>query len=162
MSERFEAVFSNAALHWMMDGATVVQGVHRHLKADRCFVGEMNGHGNVTAVVAAILAVLDRYGIDSTARHAWYFPTAQEYAALLHNHSFVVTEIWLIPRAMLLPMGIEGWIASFAGPFLNTVDLDKRGRIVLEIDDLLKWSLCDGQGHWTADYVRLRFAAHRR
>jgi trans-aconitate methyltransferase len=162
LPERFDAVFSNAALHWMPNAAAVVQGVHRHLKPSGRFVGEMGGHGNVAAVVTAILAVLDRHGIDGNSLYPWFFPTAEEYAALLESHGFVVTHIRLIPRPTPLPTGIEGWLATFAGPFLSAVDPDKRGRIVLEIRDLLKRSLCDGQGRWTADYVRLRFAAHCR
>jgi trans-aconitate methyltransferase len=161
LPERFEAVFSNAALHWMPDAAVVVQGVHRHLKAGGRFVGEMGGHGNVAAVVTAILAVLDRHGIDGAVLYPWSFPTDEAYAALLESHGFIVTDIRLFARPTPLPTGIEGWLATFAGPFLSAVDRDKRDRIVAEIRDLLKWSLCDGQGRWTADYVRLRFAAHR-
>jgi trans-aconitate methyltransferase len=162
LPERFDAVFSNAALHWMPNAAAVVQGVQRHLKAGGRFVGEMGGHGNVAAVVTAILAVLERHGIAGVALYPWYFPTAEEYAALLESHGFVVIHIRLIPRPTPLPTGIEGWLATFAGLFLSAVDPGKHDQIVSEIRDLLRKSLCDGQGRWTADYVRLRFAAHRR
>jgi hypothetical protein len=73
-----------------------------------------------------------------------------------------VTDIRLIPRPTPLPTGIEGWLATFTGPFLSAVDPNKHDQIVSEIRDLLKWSLCDRQGRWTAAYVRIRFAAHRR
>ena len=162
LPERFDAVFSNAALHWMPNAAAAVHGVQRHLKAGGRFVGEMGGHGNVAAVVTAILAALGRHGIDGAALYPWYFPTTEEYGALLQSHGFVVTTMQLIPRPTPLPTGIEGWLTTFAGPFLSVVDPGKRGQIVSEIRDLLKWSLCDGQERWTADYVRLRFAAHRR
>jgi trans-aconitate methyltransferase len=162
LPERFDAVFSNAALHWMPNAAAVVQGVQRHLKAGGRFVGEMGGHGNVAAVVTAILAVLERHGIAGVALYPWYFPTAEEYAALLESHGFVVIHIRLIPRPTPLPTGIEGWLATFAGPFLSAVDPGEHDQIVSEIRALLRRSLCDGQGRWTADYVRLRFAAHCR
>jgi SAM-dependent methyltransferase len=162
LPERFDTVFSNAALHWMPNAAAVVQGVHRHLKPGGRFVGEMGGHGNVAAVVTAILAVLDRHGIDGAALSPWFFPTAEEYAALLESHGFAVTSIQLMVRPTPLPTGIEGWLTTFAGPFLSAVDPCKHDQIVSEIRDLLKRSLCDGQGRWTADYVRLRFAARRR
>jgi hypothetical protein len=80
----------------MPDAAAVVQGVHRHLKAGGRFVGEMVGHGNVAAVVTAILAVLDRHGIDGAALYPWSFPTDEAYAALLESHGFIVTDIRLI------------------------------------------------------------------
>jgi trans-aconitate methyltransferase len=137
LPERFDAVFSNAALHWMPDAAAVVQGVQRHLKAGGRFVGEMGGHGNVAAVVTAILAILGRHGIDGAALYPWSFPTAEEYGALLQSHGFVVTTMQLIPRPTPLPTGIEGWLATFAGPFLSAVDQGKQEQIVSEICDLL-------------------------
>ena len=96
--QRFDAVFSNAALHWMPNAAAVAQGVHRHLKPGGRFVGEMGGHGNVAAVVTAILAILDHHGIAGSLLYPWFFPTAEEYAALLESHGFVVTSMQLIPR----------------------------------------------------------------
>jgi SAM-dependent methyltransferase len=108
LPERFDAVFSNAALHWMPNTAEVVQGIQRHLKPGGRFVGEMGGHNNVAAVVTAILAVLDHHGIDGNLLYPWYFPTAEEYAALLESHGFVVNHIRLIPRPTPLPTGIAG------------------------------------------------------
>ena len=77
----FDAVFSNAALHWMTRPDDVIAGVARALKPDGRFVGEMGGHGCVAAVVTALLAVLERRGINGRALIPWYFPTPDDYTA---------------------------------------------------------------------------------
>lgn len=156
----FDAVFSNAALHWMREAGDVVQGVRRALKADGRFVAEMGGHGNVAAIVTALLAVLDRHGIDGAARNPWYFPSIEEYSALLSAHGFEVVNIALIPRPTPLPTGMRGWLDTFASPFLRDVhDPQQRAAILDEVTTLLAHSLRDRNGNWSADYMRLRFAA---
>lgn len=156
LPEQFDAIFSNAALHWMLDAEAVVTRVRQHLNPGGRFVGEFGGHGNVAAIVTAIIAVLTQHGIDVLI--PWYFPTTAEYRQLLEFQGFVVDTIELIPRPTLLPTGIEGWLNTFARPFLNSVPDDEA--ILAQIISLLEPSLCDSKGQWTADYVRLRFAAH--
>ncbi len=75
----FDAVFSNAALHWMTRPEAVIQDVARALKPGGCFVGEMGGFGNVGSIVVAILAVLRRFGIDGPCHLTWYFPIPADY-----------------------------------------------------------------------------------
>jgi len=72
-AEEFDAVFSNAALHWMRDPDAVIDGVWRALKPGGCFVGECGGAGNVATVRGALVAVLARRGIDGDAASPWYF-----------------------------------------------------------------------------------------
>jgi len=156
----FDAVFSNAALHWMSrDPSAVVAGVRRTLLPGGRFVGEFGGHGNVAAVVTALIAVLDRHGVDGTAAMPWYFPTADEYRALLEAHGFTVDSIALLPRPTPLPTGIAGWLATFGAPFVRGLPEGERDAVLAEVERLLAPSLRDGGGRWTADYVRLRFAA---
>ncbi len=80
-ASEFDAVFSNAALHWMKrDPETVIQGVRRALKPGGRFVAEMGGHGNVAAITVALCATLEKFGVkDSTALIPWYFPSPDEY-----------------------------------------------------------------------------------
>jgi trans-aconitate methyltransferase len=155
----FDAVFSNAALHWMTRPAEVVAGVCRALRPGGRFVGEFGGFGNVAAIVTALMAVLDRRGIDGAAAKPWYFPTAQEYAALLEEAGFAEVEAWLIPRPTPLPTGMAGWLETFAEPFMRQVAPNERAATLEEAIRLLAPSLRDSRGEWIADYVRLRFAA---
>lgn len=93
----FDAVFSNAALHWMLDPQAVLAGVKRALKPGGRFVAEFGGHGNVAAICTALIASLQFRGISSKGRHPWYFPTTKEYGNLLQTVGFRVDSIELIP-----------------------------------------------------------------
>jgi trans-aconitate methyltransferase len=157
--EEFDAAFSNAALHWMLETDLALENVARALKQRGRFVGEMGAHGNVAAISTAILAVLRAHGIDGESRWPWYFPTPAEYAERLEAHRFVVLRMALIPRPTPLPTGMRGWLETFANPFLAGVSEEERGDILEEVTALLAPSLRGRTGAWTADYVRLRFAA---
>lgn len=155
----FEAVFSNAALHWMTRPAAVVAGVARALVPGGRFVAEFGGFGNVAAVVTALTAALNRRGIDPAPRNPWYFPTVQEYAALLEQHGFRIEEIALVPRPTPLPTGMTGWLETFAGPFVAGLDRAEQQAILQEAEAAMAPALRDGSGGWWADYMRLRFRA---
>lgn len=153
----FDAVFSNAAMHWMLAPDRVIDGVRRALRSGGRFVSEFGGHGCVAAVQVAVSAVLARHGV---AMHSpWYFPTDDEYRVKLEAGGFAVTQIALIPRPTPLPTGMAGWLATFAGPMLKQLPEGVRENAAREMEDLLRPVLCDASGRWTADYVRLRFAA---
>jgi trans-aconitate methyltransferase len=153
----FDAVFSNAALHWMPGAGAVLSGVAAALRPGGRFVGEMGGHGNVAAIATALRAVLHTHGLPSA--FAWFFPTAEEYAALLQAHRFTVESIALIPRPTLLPTGMAGWLATFAGPFMGGVPRADHATMLREVEALLAPALRDTSGRWFGDYVRLRFVA---
>lgn len=160
----FDAVFSNAALHWMKrDPEGVLKSVRRSLKPGGRFAGEFGVHGNVAAITVALLAMLSRRGVQNAASLSpWYFPTTDEYRANLERAGFRVDSIELIPRPIVLPTGMRGWLETFAGPFFQAVPQRDRTQALDEAVDLLRPALCDGEGHWTVDYVRLRFLAYRK
>lgn len=155
----FDAVFTNAALHWMLQPAKVVAGVRRALKPGGRFVGEFGGHGNVAACKTAMIAVLNARGIDGAAFSPWFFPTAEEYGSLLTAHGFQVISAELIQRPTPLPTDVGGWMDTFGAAFFNALPAEDRPAARKEAVDLLRHSLCDSEGKWFADYVRLRFSA---
>lgn len=156
----FDAVFSNAALHWMKrDPDAVVAGVAKALRPGGRFVGEMGGHGNVAAITTALLAVLARRGLDGMTAHPWYFPAPPAYRARLEAHGFRVEAMDLIPRPTPLLTGMPGWLETFAEPFLKLLPEVERAAAKDEAVGLLAPTLRDEAGAWTADYVRLRFRA---
>jgi trans-aconitate methyltransferase len=159
----FDAVFSNAALHWMKRGPDlVIDGVRRALKPEGRFVAEFGGHGCVAAICVALFATLEKYGIeDPAAMNPWYFPSASEYRKRLEEHGFQVEYIELIPRPTPLPTGMRGWLETFAIPLTTTLPAEKRAAFLDEVTDKLRPVLCDSDGHWTADYIRLRFLARK-
>ena len=156
----FDAVFSNAALHWMKsDPDAVIAGVRRALKPGGRFVAEMGGHGCIAAVTVAIIAVMARYGVDAKPLIPWYFPTVDDYRSRLERQGFAVDYIELIPRPTPLPTDMGGWLEVFAASFFARLPRELRTVARDEVIDLLRLVLCDEQGRWTGDYIRLRFAA---
>src|SRR6185437_26276 len=158
-SREFDAVFSNAALHWMKDPDAVIAGVRRALKPGGRFVAEMGGHNNVAAVVVALTAVLARRGIDAARHNPWYFPSAEAYRTKLEAAGFAVDSIAIIPRPTHLTGGIELWLDAFCEPFLAPLSADDRLAARAETIALLRPTLVAEDGRWIADYVRLRFRA---
>jgi len=157
----FDAVFSNAALHWMKrDPDTVIQCVRSALKLGGRFVVEMGGHGNVAAITVALCTTLENYGVKySAAMIPWYFPSPDEYRDRLKRAGFRTDYIELIPRPTLLPTGMRGWLETFAMPFTSNVPHEARANFLDEVTERLRPVLCDASDRWTADYVRLRFLA---
>jgi len=158
---QFDAVFSNAALHWMKRADDVIAGVSRALKCGGRFVGECGGDGCVAAIEGALIAALDRRGMNGRAANPWYFPTVEEYRGRLKAHGFQVNYIALIPRPTPLPGDITGWLETFAESFTALLPTAERPGFIDEVREALRPVLCDGDGNWTADYVRLRFAARK-
>lgn len=157
----FDAVFSNAALHWMKDADAVISGVGRALRPGGRFVAEMGGADNVRLIVTALEEGLERRGIDPSPFNPWYFPTPDDYRARLEAAGFTVDCMELIDRPTTLPGDITGWLETFAGTFTAALPDDRRAAYVGEVRDSLAPRLRDSSGHWQADYVRLRFRAFK-
>lgn len=156
----FNAVFSNAALHWMTDAAAVVAGIHRALVPGGRFVAEFGGHGNVAALLTALRAVAPRYGIDPASVASYYFPTAAAYGALLDEHGFRVEYLALVPRPTVLPTGVSGWVRTFRATLVEQVG-SRADALLAEVEELLAPALRDETGAWVADYVRIRVSARK-
>ena len=154
----FDAVFSNAALHWMTRPAEVVAGIARALKPGGRFVAEFGGHGNVAAVTTAMRAVGACMEGDVGLAGPWYYPTEAEYSELLEAAGFTVRRVERFARPTPLPTGIEGWLATMRQPFFDQFGA-RSGEALARVVAALEPSLRDSRGTWTADYVRLRVEA---
>ena len=153
----FDAVFTNAVLHWIPDLDAALRGIHRALKPGGRFVGECGGHGNVAAVSTALQAVALRHGVR--VQLPWRYPTPDDFTARLISTGFRPVSVELIPRPTPLTSGMAAWLRTFAGPIFEQLPSGVRESALDETVELLRWSLCDQEGRWTADYVRLRFVA---
>ncbi|WP_074927832.1 class I SAM-dependent methyltransferase [Nitrosomonas eutropha] len=156
-NNEFNAVFSNAALHWMKDAEAVIRGVWRALKPGGRFVGELGGYGNISAIVTNIESALAIRGLAIP--DPWFFPHSEEYRRLLEVSGFVVHDLELISRPTLLPGDVGAWIETFAQPFTAALASDERSEFIAEIVESSRPVLCDINGNWKADYIRLRFSA---
>jgi trans-aconitate methyltransferase len=157
--EEFDAVFSNAVLHWIKEADRVIRKVFEALRPGGRFVAECGGHKCVETIHSALVTALERRGYDGRAACPWYFPTAEEYRERLTRCGFRVPYIEVIPRPTRLPGDISGFLETFGGSFTSVLPLDDRQAYLEEVRDRLKPLLCADDGTWTADYTRLRFKA---
>jgi trans-aconitate methyltransferase len=158
----FDAVFSNAALHWVRDQDAMLAEVRRILKPGGRFAAEMGGHGNIAAIQVAFMAVLARYGYGNREEGVNYYPTVSSYSRRLESHGFKIEQIALIPRPTpLSDGGMAGWVRTFRRGVLDGLPGEIRDKVVEETCALLQPALQDEEGNWVADYVRLRFLARK-
>jgi SAM-dependent methyltransferase len=157
----FEAVFSNAVLHWVKDQQAALRSVHRALAPGGRFVAELGGAGCVAAIRGALHAALDARGVAPWLHDPWFFPDAAEYRALLEEAGFRVDSIELFDRPTPLPGDVSGWLETFAQPFLDALPRADWLPCVDEVRERLRPLLWDAERGWVADYVRLRLLAHR-
>lgn len=159
----FDAVFTNAALHWMPPAPRVAEGVFRALKPGGRYVGEFGGFGNVAAIRAALRGVLMGRGYRVPAFEESYYPTSDEYRAVLEAAGFVVDRADLIPRPTPVPSGLGAWLHTFRGGFIDSMGVPEaeRAQVIEDTRSLLRPILADEAGNWIADYVRMRFAARK-
>ena len=158
----FDAVFSNAALHWMRRPDDVIAGVARALRPGGRFVGEFGGAGNIQAIVTRYVrsACAGAGSTRSGSTHGTIRAT-EEYRSRLEAHGFRVRSIALFPRPTPQPGDISGWLETFTGAFLSALPEDARPGFIAELREALRPALLNADGTWVVDYVRLRFAADK-
>ena len=157
----FDAVFSNAALHWIPDPDAAIDGVWKALKPGGRFVAECGGAGCVASIRESFAEALRTRGIDCAGVDPWYFPTADQYRARLERRGFRVDSIELFPRPTPLPGDVVHWLEVFAQPFITAVPEPERAALLTEMRGRLAPRIQREDRMWVVDYVRLRFAATR-
>ena len=166
----FDAVFSNAALHWIPLALQplALTSIFRALRPGGRFVAEMGGQGNIASIRTALTAVLAHFAIDAETHAASFYPSPAHYSELLAAAGLEVRSIELIPRPTPLPGGVDGmrrWLDTFRNGVLDCLTPADRERAINDVVAMLRPILYDSRqqadGLWTADYVRLRFHAER-
>ena len=159
--QEFDAVFSNAALHWMKNADLVIANVYRALKPGGRFCAELGGKNNVETIVREIYRELDSRGLDADLYDPWYFPSKDEYSTKLEASGFTVKSAKLFERPTLLPTDVVGWLKTFAVPFLRDIAENEHEQFARNIAERVSSTLKNDAGQWFADYVRLRFVAEK-
>ncbi len=159
INKKFDAVFSNAALHWMKPPESVIHGVWRALKPGGRFVGEFGGAGNIATIVSAMEESLRARGIEIQC--PWFFPQPYEYVDRLKAAGFEVKSMEYFPRPTFLPGNVSGWLETFAEPYTSCLPEEDKPTFINEVAAVLAPKLRDDKGRCVADYVRLRFKAVR-
>eukprot|EP00123_Amoebidium_parasiticum_P012325 comp21282_c0_seq1/m.29049 comp21282_c0_seq1/g.29049 ORF comp21282_c0_seq1/g.29049 comp21282_c0_seq1/m.29049 type:complete len:292 (-) comp21282_c0_seq1:139-1014(-) len=159
-TEPYDAVFTNAVLHWVPDHDAVARGVWSVLRPGGRFVGEFGANGNIASIRTAIHRALKKRGVDPVPRDPWLFPTEEEFRGRLEKQGFRVAYIQTIPRPTPLCTNVEGWLQTFAMSFTKDMTAEEKAAVLREVQEEVRGQLYDDvTGAWTADYVRLRFAA---
>lgn len=158
----FDAVFSNAVLHWIPEADEVIAGVAHALRPGGRFVAEFGGKGNIQKLVAAFhraLAALDLRPPEAVG--PWFYPSVAEYAGMLEKHGLEVREASLFDRPTVLEegeRGLENWIRVFRKTFVEKMGEADASRWIREVERQCRGELFR-DGSWVLDYRRLRIAA---
>lgn len=159
----FDAVFSNAVLHWILEPDAAIRSIYQALKPGGRLVAEFGGKGNVNGVVAALKEALVAVGwsIDS---NLWYFPSISDYTTRLEQQGFEVTYAALFDRPTALASGETGlvnWLQMFAEKFIGGLPNEQQTEVIRSIETRLR-PLFFQNGTWTIDYRRIQIRAIRR
>lgn len=155
----FDAVISNAALHWMSDQYAVVRGVWNALKPGGRFAAECGGEGCVRVIREGMKIALIKRDIDYKARNPFKYPKLGEYASVLENQGFKVGYIARIDRPTPLQDGLRGWLEVFSESHTRGFSQAEKEKFYTEVEDYCRPILYNAKTGWKADYVRLRFLA---
>ncbi len=161
--EKFDAVFSNATLHWIRQPDRAVTGISRTLRPGGRFVAEFGGRGNIAALMAAVSRAWPKAGQQRTMPNPWYYPSLAEYASLLEEHGLEVTYGLLFDRPTPLEdgeRGLRNWLEMFGGAITDGLPKDQRERLLEEVEREARAALYTN-GRWVLDYRRLRVLARK-
>jgi len=159
----FDAVFSNATLHWIHEPERVIAGVARLLKPGGRFVAEFGGKGNTGELLRAVERIWSKEAIPGPAPRPWYYPSIPEYAGLLEKHGLEVAYAILFDRPTPLDdgeLGLRNWLDMFGASFGASLSASTRSQLKNEIERELR-PILFRDGHWVMDYRRLRISARR-
>jgi 2-isopropylmalate synthase len=155
---RFDAVFSNAVLHWVKESETAVRNIYEALKPNGRFVAEFGGLGNCKIAVDAMKEVFTNHPELGAFEDPWYFPSIEEYSTLLESCGFSVEYCELIPRPTPVD-DIVNWLDLFANGVTSHLSREEFSVFKEEVSRMTKPILFDENNGWRVDYVRLRVKA---
>lgn len=162
---RFDAVFSNAVLHWITEPELVVGSVARALVPGGRFVAEFGGKGNVSRVIDAVNRAYTQFGIErGLEENTWYYPSVAEYSSLLEREGLEVRDAMLFDRPTRLEdgaKGLEAWIHMFLKFALDRFPPERQQEFLREIERQARPELFRNE-NWELDYRRLRIAAWKQ
>lgn len=160
----FDAIFSNATLHWVVNYKEAIRSMYANLNYGGRLVVEFGGKDNVKAIINQLRLSLAKRGyLRQSELVLWYFPSVGEYTTELEAAGFEISFAQWYDRPTELvneDTGIKDWLLMFSKPFFEDVkNLDIQS-IMNEVQERLKPILFKN-GKWYADYKRIRIVAHK-
>jgi trans-aconitate methyltransferase len=163
-SNTFDAVFSNATLHWIKEPQKVLACLYNALKPNGRFVVEFGGKGNVKTITDEILRQFQNLDKPLTVdQFPWYFPSIAEYTTLLEQVGFdvLLAQHYDRPTPLIGHDGLKNWIEMFGGLFFEQLTELEKQHLIQQVEQNLRSKLLM-DGEWIADYKRLRIVAVKR
>ncbi|MEL6866272.1 MAG: methyltransferase domain-containing protein, partial [Bacteroidota bacterium] len=158
----FDAIFSNAAIHWVLDYRGAIDSMYRALRSGGRMVVEFGGKGNIEAILQALRSTLRNKGhIEQAERQQWFFPSIGQYTQALEERGFEVEWAHLFKRPTLLAdqqKGIQDWLLMFAKGIMAGIPAAEQQIIIMEVQEKLRPQLFYDE-NWWADYKRIRIKA---
>ena len=158
----FDAIFSNAVLHWIGEKEKAVECIYQNLRKPGRLVLEMGGRNNVAKIIKALQKSLIKHGYEQNATiPLWYFPSLGEYALLLESKGFRVIYAAHYDRETKLnddKNGIKEWLKIFATAYFNGIEENVAADVLNDVQNILEPTNYRN-GSWYADYKRLRIIA---
>jgi trans-aconitate methyltransferase len=162
-SEPFDAVFSNATLHWIKEPERVITGIAKALRSGGRFVAEFGGRGNTAGFLEAVRTSWAKLQLPGPPPSPWYYPSIAEYASLLEQHGFEVTYAILFDRPTPLEdgeRGLRNWFDMFGASFVQSLSDTQKSALRDAIETHARHKLLQSD-KWVMDYRRLRIVAHK-
>jgi ubiquinone/menaquinone biosynthesis C-methylase UbiE len=154
----FDAVFSNATLHWVKQPKRALEGIFQSLKPGGRFVAEFGGKGNVQTITDEIIHQIKQSGIEfRPEQFPWYYPSIGEYTTLMEEVGFkvILAEHYDRPTPLEGKNGLKNWIEMFGGLLFEGIDEDSKKNIITKVEKNLS-EILKNDGNWIADYKRIR------
>jgi SAM-dependent methyltransferase len=152
--EKFDAVFSNATLHWIKEYDVVIANIARALKKGGRFIADFGCSGNTRIIESAIIQSIQNAGYAGQFTNPWHFHSPLDIKSALEHHGLKAENLLNIKQLTIIPNGMRHFLITFAGQFLTSIPQEKHGTILNEAENLMYPYLCNN-GTWYADYSRL-------
>jgi trans-aconitate methyltransferase len=156
--ERYDAVFSHAAFHWMADAPAALKTVQLALKKGGRLVTEFAGSGNTAILLHGVRDELLERGYSWEGRNPWYHPTVGEFSSLLEQQGLRVLFIQHMDTIRPLKQGVRQWLSSFASYLFRDIEADEQEMIMKVVENKVEAQLYR-EGQWNLDISRLRVVA---
>ncbi len=157
--EKFDAIFSNATLHWVKNAQSAADSIRRALRPGGRFVAEFGGAGNVRTIMDAIATSLKTIGAPSFEElFPWFYPSIAQYSTILDRAGLELTFAQLFDRPTLVEAGLRSWLELYGTQFITAIPPEKRETFLTTVEETARPKLFK-EGKWIADYRRLRIVA---
>ncbi|MBF7016051.1 class I SAM-dependent methyltransferase [Staphylococcus durrellii] len=160
---QYDAIFSNAVLHWTFNHLKIFKNCYSALKDNGRFIAEFGAYHNIKMVSDAIEQAIVNLGYTYRADYfPWNFRQDKDIKADLIHAGFkdVTVESFDRPTALEGEDGLVNWLVMFSDNLLKDYTYEQKHNVYQECSRLLQDELYEA-GQWIVDYRRVRIFAYK-